>query len=138
MNRRDLGTAAVVGLGGALGALARYGIDVVWPWRPPEFPWATLTVNLTGSLVIGALLVVLIEGPPRAWWVRPLLAVGVVGGFTTFSAFAVETVRLLDDAAVTRAVTYVVISLGFGMFAVWLSATMTRRLVVGRPWRSGQ
>ena len=130
VNRRDLATSGIVGLGGAIGALARHGLDVVWPWRSPGFPWATLTVNLTGSLVIGALLVVLFEGPPRSWWVRPFLAVGLVGGFTTFSAFAVETTRLLDDDAAMRAATYVVASLGIGLIAVWLAATVTRRLVV--------
>jgi len=126
-------TAGLVGLGGGLGALARYGADLVWPWRPPEFPLATLTVNFVGSLAIGALLVVLLEGPARSWWVRPLLAVGLVGGFTTFSAFAVETVRLVDGAAAGLAATYVVLSLALGLAAVWSSATMTRRIVVGRP-----
>ena len=58
------------------------------------------------------------------------MAVGLVGGFTTFSAFAVETTRLLDDDAAMRAATYVVASLGIGLIAVWLAATVTRRLVV--------
>lgn len=129
---RDAATAAVVALGGILGALARYAVDLVLPWSSPGFPWATLTVNVIGCALIGVVLVVLSEGPPPAWWLRPFLAVGLIGGFTTFSAFAVETLQLLDDDAVTRAALYVALSLTAGMVAVWFAAMTTRRFVVGR------
>lgn len=132
VRQRDLTTAVVVGVGGLMGALARYGADTIWPWRPPEFPFATWTVNIVGCLAIGLLLVILTEGPMARWWLRPLLAVGVLGGFTTYSSFAVESVRLVDDRAVVMVTTYVVTSLVVGLLAVWLSATMTRRLLIGR------
>lgn len=132
MTGRDLRTAALVGLGGALGAVARYGLERAWGWQPPGFPWATWVINVVGSLVIGALLVVLLEGPLTAWWVRPLVAVGLIGGFTTFSAFAVEAVTLVDDEALAMAALYLLATLVAGLMAVWISATMTRRLVVER------
>lgn len=132
VSQRQITTAALVSLGGAVGALARYGLDVTWRWTVPEFPLATWTVNVAGCLVIGALLVVLLEGPLTAWWLRPLLAVGLLGGFTTFSALAGESVQLIDADALATAGIYIVASLVMGLFAVWISATMTRRLLIGR------
>ncbi len=132
MDRRDLVTAGLIGLGGALGALTRYGADLVWPWQPPAFPLATATVNVTGCIAIGLLLVWVLEGPPTPWWVRPLVAVGLIGGFTTFSAFAIEAVLLSHDGAVTSAALYIGLTVVLGLIAVWLSATLARRLVQPR------
>ncbi len=130
---RDRATVAVVALGGALGGLARYAIDQLVPWQPTQIPWATLTVNILGCAAIGVLLVLLTEGPSTRWWLRPLLAVGLLGGFTTFSALAVEVVQLADHGALVRAGGYVLVSLVVGLLAVWLSTSLTRRAVVGRP-----
>jgi CrcB protein len=80
-------------IGGVLGALARWGIAAALPTA--GWPWATLTVNLTGCLLIGVLLAVLLARFPDHPWLRPLLAVGVLGGYTTYSTFAVDAVRLL-------------------------------------------
>lgn len=132
MTRREFATTGLVAIGGAVGALARYGLDRTWQWGVPEFPLATWLVNVTGCLAIGCLLVLLLEGPLSAWWLRPLLAVGLLGGFTTFSAFAGESVQLIDADAMATAATYIVASLAMGLFAVWISATMTRRLLIGR------
>ena len=132
MTRREFATAGLVAVGGAVGALARYGLDLTWRWSVPEFPLATWLVNVAGCLAIGALLVLLLEGPLNVWWLRPLLAVGLLGGFTTFSALAGESVQLIDADAVATAVAYIVASLVVGLFAVWISATMTRRLLIGR------
>lgn len=132
MTRREFATAGLIAIGGAAGALARYGLDLSWPRSITQFPLATWLVNVTGCLAIGALLVLLLEGPLNAWWLRPLLAVGLLGGFTTFSAFAGDSVQLLDAGAIATAVGYIVLSLVVGLFAVWISATMTRRLLLGR------
>ena len=132
MTRREFATACLVAIGGAAGALVRYGLDLTWRWSVPEFPLATWLVNVSGCLVIGCLLVLLLEGPLTAWWLRPLLAVGLLGGFTTFSAFAGESVQLIDARAIATAATYIITSLVVGLFAVWISATMTRRLLLGR------
>jgi CrcB protein len=121
-----------VALGGAIGGLARYGAGELVPWQSPEIPWATLTVNLVGCLAIGVVLVVLTEGPPSSWWVRPFVAVGVLGGFTTFSALAVESVLLVEDGAALTSMLYLLVTVVVGLLAVVAGSTLTRRVVVGR------
>ncbi|MCZ3387607.1 MAG: CrcB family protein [Actinomycetia bacterium] len=135
MTWADLRIAAVVGLGGAAGALARWAISLGVPWHPPAIPWATLVANLVGCVVIGALLTLWTEGSPPAWWVRPLVAVGFVGGFTTFSAFAVEGVRLVEAGAPNVAALYVVGSVTAGLLLVRGAAEAMRKVL--RPDRGG-
>jgi fluoride exporter len=123
-------------LGGALGALARWGISVALPGTPGGWPWATLVVNLTGCLLIGLLLVVLsarsphLQGP-QAHGMRTFLGTGVLGGYTTWSAFAVEVVRLVDGGALVLAVGYVLASVLGGVLAVAAGA-FAGRAVTGR------
>jgi CrcB protein len=126
-SRPDLHLAVVVAAGGVVGSLARWAVVEAVPWRPPSLPVATLTVNLLGCLVIGVLLTWWTEGMPPAWWVRPFAAVGVVGGFTTFSTFAVEGVRLLDAGAVAMALSYTVGSVVAGLLLVQVGAYGARR-----------
>ena len=105
-------------LGGALGALARWGVATALPHSPGGWPWATLLVNLTGCLVFGALIAVLTTRSPEPPWVRPFLAVGVLGGYTTYSAFAVETVGLAEAGEPLLAAGYVLASVVGGVLAV--------------------
>lgn len=133
MTWADLRIAAAVALGGAAGALARWGISLALPWHPPDVPWATLAANLIGCVAIGALLTLWTEGSPPAWWVRPLVAVGFVGGFTTFSAFAVEGVRLAEAGAPSVAALYLVGSVLAGLLLVRGAAEATRWML--RPDR---
>jgi fluoride exporter len=105
-------------LGGALGALARWGVSVALPRASGDWPWATLTVNLLGCLLIGVLLGVLGERRPHDDHLRTFLGAGVLGGFTTFSTFAVEAVDLVDAGAWILAVAYVVVSVVGGLLAV--------------------
>ncbi len=93
---RDLG---LVGVGGALGSLGRYGVAVVLPHGPTGLPVATLLVNASGCLLLG----LLVASRPRQSWVRPFAGSGLLGGFTTFSAFALETDRLLLTSPVMAA-----------------------------------
>jgi CrcB protein len=79
--------------GGAIGALGRWALSDALPATPGTWPWATLLVNLTGCLLIGVLTGALAARDPEPPWARPLLAVGLLGGWTTYSAFAVEVVR---------------------------------------------
>lgn len=100
----------VVAIGGALGALGRYGLAEALPASPDGLPVATLLTNLSGCLALG----VLVGSRPDAPWLRPFLGTGVLGGFTTFSAFALESDRLLATAPVV-AVLYLVLSTAGGV-----------------------
>jgi CrcB protein len=122
----DFHITLVVAAGGVLGALCRWWLTLLFPWHPPEVPTATLVANLVGCALIGALLTIWTEGPAPAWWVRPFGAVGFVGGFTTFSAFALEGVRLLDAGATVTAVAYLVGSVVAGLAIVVISSRICR------------
>ncbi|MDK3255227.1 fluoride efflux transporter CrcB [Blastococcus capsensis] len=114
-------------LGGALGALGRWGLAEALPPSPTGWPWATLLVNLTGCLLLGALLAALAARSPEPPWVRPFLGIGVLGGYTTYSTFAVEVVRLAEDGSSLAAAGYVLASVVGGIAAVVLGASAIRR-----------
>jgi CrcB protein len=116
-------------VGGVLGALGRWGVATALAPSPGGWPWATLLVNLTGCLLIGALAAVLATSRAEPW-ARPLLAVGLLGGWTTYSAFAVETVLLARDGAVGLAAAYVVGSVAGGLLAVVTGVRAGRALAV--------
>ncbi len=109
----------LVALGGALGALARWGINLAFGDRPATgFPWATSLINISGCFVIG-LFLTLSAGRFKldpAWTL--LVATGFCGAFTTFSTFAYETQVLVANGAWPRALLYVLVSNGLGFAAV--------------------
>lgn len=105
----------LIAAGGVVGALLRLGIDTAFAFSPI----ATLLVNLLGSFAIGALLPWLLRDARRAA-LMPFAITGVLGGFTTFSAFAADTVLLLDDGLVVAAAGYVVVTLAGGILAARL------------------
>ena len=113
-------------LGGALGALARWSITTVFPASPGGWPWATLLVNLSGCFLIGVLLAVVLHSFPASPWIRPFLAVGVLGGFTTYSSFAVDVVRLTGAGHEVIAVAYVLVSVLGGVLAVVVGLVVAR------------
>jgi CrcB protein len=119
-------------LGGALGALARWGLRVALPSPAGAWPTATLLVNLTGCLLIGALLAVLAARAPTHPWLRPFLATGVLGGWTTYSTFAMDTVHLAEAGNWAAAVGYVLASVVGGVLAVVVGLVLGRA-AVGRP-----
>ena len=113
-------------VGGALGALARSGVATALPPSPGGWPWATLLVNLTGCLLIGVLLAVLHSRFPASTWWRPFLAVGVLGGYTTFSTLMYETMRLVEDGDLLRAGANSLGSIVAGLMAVYLGIVLGR------------
>lgn len=115
-------------LGGALGALGRWGVTEALPRDPAGWPWATLLVNLTGCLVLGLLLGLVFARSPDSPWLRPFLGTGVLGGFTTYSAFAVETVQLTDAGRAAVAAAYVLASVAGGVGAAALGVLAGRAL----------
>lgn len=110
----------LVALGGVIGALARYGLS--WAAPAGDWPWATLAVNLAGSLAIGLLVPRLPDG---SW--RPFLVTGVLGGFTTFSALAVETTGLIDGGRAPIALAYVTVSVVGGLALAATGARLSGR-----------
>lgn len=97
-----LGNLLAVAGGGAIGALMRYGVGIAFAGRG-GFPWATLIVNVSGSLAFGFLAIWLSERLPLANELRAFVLVGVLGAFTTFSTFSWETVALLQQGDSLRA-----------------------------------
>ncbi len=109
---------AAVAVGGALGASLRYIMaHLTQAWLGRDFPYGTLLVNVIGSLVIGYLLELLPHTEPVPI-TRLLLITGLLGGFTTYSAFSVETLQLIQDGHLTRAGMNIVLTLVFCFLAV--------------------
>ncbi|MFF1558170.1 CrcB family protein [Streptomyces sp. NPDC058279] len=125
---------AAVAAGGAVGASARYGLALLWPAGPGAFPWATFWTNVVGCALIGVLMVLISEGGRTAPHplVRPFVGVGVLGGFTTFSTYAVDFSRLLDEGAAGAALGYAGLTVVAALGAVWAAASVTRFAVRGR------
>jgi CrcB protein len=122
-------TVVWVAVGGALGALGRYGLGG-WVQRASgfAFPWGTMAVNLLGSLLIGFLMVWL-RASGASTNLRVFLIAGVLGGFTTFSAFGWETVSLLQQGTWGRAALYALGSLVLGVLAVLLGIALADALL---------
>ena len=113
----------LVALGGALGAVLRFYISESMP--DADFPWATLSVNLVGSLLLGAVTAATLSNAlaePQAL----LLGVGLLGAFTTMSTFSVETITLMEAGQWRLAGTYVVVSAVIGPLLAWVG------------WKGGQ
>ena len=120
-----------VALGGAVGAAARYQLGRgMTRWLGPEmvsvFPWATLAANAAGSLLMGILAGYLARHGAGGDQARLLLGVGLLGGFTTFSAFSLECVLLIERGQLGLAVLYAVLSVALGISALFFGLTMMR------------
>ena len=114
----------VIGIAGILGALARYAMSRLLPTPPGRFPWSTFWTNVTGSLVIGVVLVLLTERFPRARVARPLVVTGFLGAYTTFSTYVVDADLLFRGHDLATGAIYAVASLlaggGAALVGIWL------------------
>jgi len=112
-----------VAIGGALGSVARFGLDGLISARVgATFPWGTLTINVTGSFLIG-LFAAYADPDGRAMispGVRQFLMIGICGGYTTFSSFSLQTLRLAQDREWLYAGGYILLSVVLCLAAVWL------------------
>ena len=114
-----------IALGSALGGVGRYAVTTLVNDRADSaFPVGTLGVNILGCLLIG-ILVQLLAGR-TSHMTQALLTTGFCGGFTTFSAFSYESIRLIQEGLWQRAAAYVVLSVGLGLGAFWVGATLVR------------
>lgn len=119
----------VVAAGGALGAAGRFGAAKALPSAPDEFPWSTFLVNATGCLLLGLLMVCALDVWPTSRYLRPFLGIGLLGGFTTFSTYALETRNLVAEHQQQLAGVYLVGSVAAGLTAVWLGVAVGRLTV---------
>lgn len=121
-----------VAVGGALGSLGRYGV-ALWLQRDSVaagLPWATLSVNVLGSFIIGLVWVWLHTRTPAAFeQLRGFIMVGVLGGFTTFSSFSLESMQLLLSNEWGRALAYIGLSVLFCLLGTWLGILAGRGLI---------
>ena len=120
-----------IAIGGSVGALLRYGISG-WVQRATDssFPWGTLAVNVVGCFAIG-LCGALLAGPYLDEKYRPLLLIGILGSFTTFSTFGYETFEQINDGQFGRALLNVMLANVAGLAAVWLGYRLTEQVAGG-------
>jgi CrcB protein len=130
--RRQASVVAVVAIGGALGAAARYGAGLIWPTPPGAFPWTTLAVNAAGCAIIGVFMVLITEVWAAHRLLRPFIGTGILGGFTTFSTYAVDIARLVNAGRARTGLAYLALTLLLALAAVWAAAVTTRGLITRR------
>ena len=126
--RRKHGTVLlVIAAGGVLGALARFQLGRWWPTPTGVFPWATLLINVTGCLIIGTFTVLVTERWSPHPLVRPFFGTGILGGYTTFSTYAVDIVLLIRAGHRLTAVLYLLGTLAGSFAAVTVAILATQR-----------
>ena len=127
----DLTVLATVALGGVIGSLGRYAVGEALPHQGGDFPWATLVVNVTGAFAMGLLVAYLVDRPGVHRLARPFVGVGLLGGWTTFSALAVDAVQLGRVGQEQAALVYVAATFLVGTLAVAAGSALGQRVWPG-------
>ena len=118
-----------VAAGGALGALARYGLDRVIERRSfSVFPWSTFAINVSGCFIVGLVIGALVDRHHAPQWVRAALVVGFCGAYTTFSTFAQETLDLAEANDYAFALLNISMSVVVGLIAVFVGQHLGRSI----------
>lgn len=117
---------AVIAVGGVIGSLVRYRLGLWWPSAAPAFPWTTLLINVSGSLLLGALIVAITERRPTHRWVRPFVGTGILGGYTTFSTWCTDVVVLVHDDRPAFAALYLMGTLAGALLATTAGMALAR------------
>ena len=125
----DARTLVAVAAGGGLGSLVRWGLGRALPLRDNCFPVGTLLANVSGSFLLAALTVVIAARWPTRPYLRPFLGVGLLGGYTTFSTYLLDTHALLARGDLTLAVVYAAGSVVLGVLAAWAGMELPRGLL---------
>jgi CrcB protein len=133
VRRGDFGLLSAVAAGGVIGSLGRYAVGLSLPHDSGTFAWSTFLVNVTGSLAMGVLVVWVLSMVRPHPWLRPFLGVGVLGGWTTFSSYALDLHAMMQAGHPLVAAAYLVGSLVAGLVAVGLGITLGERLFGRRP-----
>ncbi len=130
VHRGRWSTPAVVSIGGVLGALARYGLQTAFPFPPGGFDWATFAINVSGCLLIGIVIVLAAESRAHPL-LRPFLATGMLGGYTTFSSYVVGIQRELSAGAPGTALAYGAGTAVAALAAAWAGVRVANAVVGG-------
>ncbi|MFP3874959.1 MAG: fluoride efflux transporter CrcB [Thiohalophilus sp.] len=110
-----------IAVGGAIGSVLRFTLSGgVHQWLGRDFPYGTLSVNVLGSLLMGFLYIVLLERASLGPEWRALLLIGLLGAFTTFSTFSLETLNLIESGALLKAGLNILLSVTLCLVAAWL------------------
>lgn len=126
---RRCAPVAAVAVGGGAGAVGRHAVSLRWPTPADGFPWTTLWVNVAGCAVIGVLMALVTGTRVVHPLVRPFFGTGVLGGFTTFSAYAVDGRNLFDGGSRGLALVYLALTPLAALAAVWMAASVARRVL---------
>jgi CrcB protein len=118
-----------IAVGGAIGALMRFWMSSgVYAMLGRDFPYGTLSVNVLGSLIMGVLYVFLYERMNLSVELRAGLVIGLLGAFTTFSTFSIETLNLLEAGEQLRAILNILLSVALCLSACWLGMVVARQI----------
>ena len=123
-------TLLIIAMGGALGAVLRYSISSgLYHWLGRSFPYGTLAVNVLGSLLIGLLSILLIEKFSVSQDVKLGIVVGVLGALTTFSTFSMDTIILMEQGLLQKALLNVLLNVVLCISAAWLGVVWAKSMV---------
>ncbi len=127
---RMISTLSLVALGGAIGASVRYvfGVAAMRITGPTEFPFAILSINVIGSFLMGVFVIAAAHRGLTHF--SPFVMTGLLGGFTTFSAFSLETVNLMERGQIGSAAAYVALSVGLSIFGLMLGLWLARGVFI--------
>jgi fluoride exporter len=133
VRRGRAGLLTAVAVGGVLGSLGRYAVSLAVPHEPGALAWSTVLVNVTGSMAMVVLVVWVLSMDRPHPWLRPFLGVGVLGGWTTFSSFALDVHTMVRAGHGLLAAAYLLGSLVVGLVAVGLGVGLGERAFGRRP-----
>ncbi len=116
--------------GGGIGAVLRFQLGQMLPSAPQGWPWATFLANVLGGFAMGVLAAWLIRVGQAGETIRLLIGVGLLGGFTTFSAFSLDMMRMIEGGAVGLALVYALASVALALLALFAGLALTKGVMV--------
>jgi len=118
-----------IAAGGAIGSVLRYWVSInTHAIFGRDFPYGTLTVNVIGSLLMGLLFVLFVERWEIETVIRSAILIGLLGAFTTFSTFSIETLNLVEDGSYAKALVNILVSVSASLVAAWLGIIIGRQI----------